>query len=102
MEQEESPDQDLLDAQDIAAIDSLTESDIKQIDEWLLSCVEENWRKVAMVVAKAISISDEKGKFLEVPDVFFGMRVESLVASGRLVAQGDLKRMRLSEVKRAV
>jgi hypothetical protein len=101
LNEEESHNPDSLSAEDIAAINALSEGDIQKIDDWLFSCTDGQWKKVAMVVARAISISDEKGEFLEVPDTFFGMRIESLVAAGKLVSSGNLKRMRFSEVKRA-
>lgn len=101
MNEEESHDPDSLSAEDIAAISALSEADIQKIDDWLFSCADGDWKKVAMVVARALSISDEKCEFLEIPDIFFGMRIESLVAAGKLVSSGNLKRMRFSEVKRA-
>ncbi len=101
MNDEETHDLDSLCAEDIATINALTDADIQKIDDWLLSCTETNWKKVAMVVARAMSVSDEKGELLEVPDVFFGMRIERLVAMGKLVSSGNLKRMRDSEVRLA-
>ena len=86
---------------EIAIVNKLTKSDIEKIDNWLLANTSNEWKKVALVVAKAISLSDEKDELTDVPDIFFGMRIEKLVADGKLQSQGNLKQMRKSEIKRA-
>ncbi|MNQ85492.1 hypothetical protein D3C85_1006580 [compost metagenome] len=75
----------------------LPESDLALIDAALLSQVTGQWRKVARVVGMAmLSMPDHTEN---VPDAFFARRVALLVESGRLESQGDLRRMRFSEVR---
>ena len=71
-----------------------------RIDDAILASVEGNWRKVAMVIAKA---SDTLGGELPQGDEglnAIAMRIEVLVRDGRLVAQGDISKWRHSEVRR--
>jgi hypothetical protein len=70
-----------------------------RIDDAILAAAQKSWRKVAMIVAK--TSEEDTG----VPDDEEGHRViasriEALVQDGRLVAQGDLKKWRHSEVRR--
>ncbi|WP_341886985.1 DUF3658 domain-containing protein [Variovorax sp. YR752] len=75
----------------------LPEPDLALIDAALLSQASSQWRKVARVVGMAmLSMPDH---LEDVPDAFFAKRVALLVASGRLESQGDLRRMRFSEVR---
>lgn len=63
-----------------------------QIDEAILSNVEEHWRKVASVIgrtAKALSIEESS----------IGKRIEALVRNGQLEAQGYVQYWRFSEVR---
>ena len=61
------------------------------IDESLLAEVTERWRKVAMVVARAM---DRPSHVHGVPDPFYGQRMCALVQEGRV------EYMRFSEVRR--
>ena len=66
----------------------------------LLSTINGRWKKVAMVINK---VADAMGK--DLPDGDDGLqvvarRIETLVSDGRLVAQGDIKNWRFSEVRR--
>ena len=81
-----------------ARINKLSVEDKNEIDEMLLKHTCEMWRKVARVVGT--SMSEFKGKFKGVPDVYFAKRVQSLVDRGILESQGNLNRMGYSEVKR--
>jgi hypothetical protein len=54
-------------------------------------------RKVAMIVA--LTMSKSSAGLPELPDVFYAQRVKELVARGRLVAEGNLDRMRYGEVR---
>jgi hypothetical protein len=65
----------------------------------MLSTVNGRWRKVAMVVGK---VAEAMGNDLPVGDEGYqqvARRIEVLVGEGRLVAQGDLKNWRFSEVR---
>ena len=80
-------------------VEKLSLEEIQKIDEWLCSLINHKWQKVAKVVAMAIMISEETSELLDVPDVFFGMRIEKLEAKGEIVARGNIKQMRYSEIK---
>lgn len=73
-----------------------------QIDEAILSVVAERWTKVARVipeVAKAMGGDlRSQGENFEA----IAQRIEALVSDGRLSAQGNIKRWRFSEVRRAM
>jgi hypothetical protein len=65
----------------------------------MLSTVNGRWRKVAMVVGK---VAEAMGNDLPEGDEGYqqvARRIEVLVGEGRLVAQGDLKNWRFSEVR---
>jgi len=70
-----------------------------RIDEAILSVAQPHWRKVAMIIAKTAEVEgigvadDENGHEV------ISSRIEALVGEGRLVAQGNLKRWRYSEVR---
>ncbi|WP_189401660.1 DUF3658 domain-containing protein [Arenicella chitinivorans] len=87
--------------EDIDAVRSSQESDIQLIDDWLLSFSTDRFQKVAMIVADALMKSDEQRLLTNIPDIFFGMRVEALVENRLLQGEGDLCDMRLGEVRLA-
>ncbi|WP_157257170.1 DUF3658 domain-containing protein [Methyloversatilis discipulorum] len=69
-----------------------------EIDEAILSNVSTTWKKVALVVVKVanesgISFADEDDDFEVV-----AKHIEFLVGEGRLLAQGNLKNWRSSEI----
>jgi Protein of unknown function len=78
-------------------IDKLTPAQLEEIDAALLSKCSEQWRKVARVAGTTLIAFN--GKFGALPDVFFAKRVAALVEASKLQAQGNLKRMRFSEVR---
>ncbi len=78
-------------------VEALSEADLEVIDTALLSNVDEQWRKVARVVGT--TILEFKGKFHGVPGVFFAQRILRLTNEGRLESQGNLKKMRYSEIR---
>jgi hypothetical protein len=80
-------------------IAALTDEDVAWIDQQLLSRCDDQFRKVAYVVATAMSLDAERQP--GIPDVFYAGRVRRLVECGALQAVGDLSRMRYSEVRRA-
>ncbi len=70
------------------------------IDAAILAAVDASWRKVAMIVAKA---AERLARDLPGEDDTYDLiarRIEVLVRDGRLVARGDLKEWRHSEVRR--
>lgn len=83
--------------EDIVAL--LSTDTIEKIDEALLAACGKNYRKVAMVVA--IAMSELKDTAQGVPDIYYSQCVARLAAEGKLLSQGNLRRMRYSEVKLA-
>jgi hypothetical protein len=79
---------------------TLTPSQVAEIDAALLRACGPRSRKLAMVVGTAMH--ELPNRIHGLPDVFYARRVAALVASGRLQAIGDLRRMRYSEVRLAV
>jgi len=66
----------------------------------ILSVAGGRWRKVAMVISR---VADRMGNDLPEGDDRYELvakRIEALVRDGRLVAQGDIKKWRFSEVRR--
>lgn len=78
-------------------IAQLSALEIAQIDQILIANTAAQWRKVAMVVG--ISMLSLNSKFEGIPDVYYSQRIAKLVAQGKLQSQGDLQRMRFSEVR---
>ncbi len=87
----------LLDDDEIRAILALTDADIKAIDEAILSQLSVHWQKTALVVSVAMDAYPEK--YFDIPDLFYGERVVALFAKGLIEANGNLRRMRSSEVR---
>jgi hypothetical protein len=81
-----------------ARVAKLSQAEMALIDAALLSQVSDDWRKVARVVGMAMLLMPDRPR--GVPDVFFAKRVGLLVESGQLESQGDLRRMRFTEVRR--
>ena len=74
-------------------------SDLR-IDEFILSVSEASWRKVAFVIIK---VADKMGSDLPEGDAGYNLvakRIEILVRGGHLLAQGDIKKWRHSEVRK--
>ncbi|MBS0432985.1 MAG: hypothetical protein JSS21_11365 [Proteobacteria bacterium] len=78
-------------------IEALSQLQLDLIDKTLLANSLPRWRKVAMVVALSMELLEST--LPEIPDVFFSQRVQRLVSLGLLEAQGDLSRMRFSEIR---
>jgi len=74
-------------------------SDLR-IDEVILSVTEASWRKVAFVIIK---VADRIGSDLPEGGAGYNLvaeRIEILVRGGGLLAQGDIKKWRHSEVRK--
>jgi hypothetical protein len=78
-------------------IRALTSAQVSAIDAVLISFAHHEWRKVARVVGSTMLQLRESMPGL--PDVYYALRIAELVRSGKLEAQGDLRRMRFSEVR---
>jgi len=71
------------------------------IDRAIFSVLSEisGWRKVALVVAKVASALNEGSAQGDERYETVARRIELLVTEGRLVAQGNIKNWRSSEVR---
>ena len=78
-------------------VSRLRQEDLLEMDRVLLSQAAPSFRKVARIVAGAIS--ELSARLPDVPDVYYAQRVRNLVAAGQLEAQGNLQYMRNSEVR---
>lgn len=78
-------------------INSLTPDQIKRIDEVLLANITPHFRKVALVVG--LAMMQLMGQYPRLPDIYYSGRIAELVAAGKLQSQGNLRRMRFSEVR---
>ncbi len=81
----------------IDLVKKLNETDIKKIDEVLLSNACQYWRKVARVVGTTMTELPER--IPGIPDVYYSQRIQHLVEKGKLESQGNLAYMRYSEVR---
>ena len=78
----------------------LSDADNAYIDAGLMKQVTGRWRKVAMVIGMTMmQLKDEDPRWNGIPDLYYAMRLRALVADGKLDSQGDLYRMRFSEVR---
>ena len=90
---------DPLTAEQEGRIAQLTETDLNEIDDCILSNATTQWRKVAMVVALTMHALSDLSR--DLPDSFYARRIQELVAQGRLDSQGNLGLIRFSEVRLA-
>jgi hypothetical protein len=75
----------------------LSQDFIDRIDAALLAHARITARKVAMIVG--LTMMDSELRVPGLPDLFYAARVKALVASGALIAEGNLEYMRYSEVR---
>ena len=86
-----------LSAEEAACFAKLSQEEVTEIDDAVLSCAFPRWRKVAAIVGFAM---DKLGpKYPQFSEVFYAERIRVLAAHGRLESQGDLSYMRFSEVR---
>ncbi|MBN6112441.1 DUF3658 domain-containing protein [Xanthomonas bonasiae] len=86
-----------LDADEAASVAALGPDDVRAIDHALTANCHTQWRKVAYVVGMAMDACPDR--FHDIPDIFYAERVRALVSQGVLQGQGNLSRMRFSEVR---
>jgi hypothetical protein len=72
-----------------------------KIDSAILAVSEISWRKVAMIIAKTADTLSAALPQGEHGYRLVAKRIEALVRDGQLVAQGDIKKWRYSEVRRS-
>ncbi len=76
---------------------SLDEGFIRKVDRALLSHATTSWRKVAMLIG--LTMMDSELRVPGLPDLFYSMRVRTLVEAGLLESAGNLDYMRFTEVR---
>ena len=69
-----------------------------EIDSAILQAVGERWTKIAMVIARVVDAVRQDLPEHEGYEII-SRRIEALVHDGRLLAQGDTKNWRFSEVR---
>jgi hypothetical protein len=67
------------------------------LDELILSVVKPNWQKVAMVLGKALRLSESRG--FETSYEVLAARIAVLCIEGRLDSQGNVSKWRRGEVR---
>ena len=84
-------------AEQLAVATSLTPDMIERIDAALLSRATKRNKKVAFIVGT--TMMDPEASFAGLPDIYYALRVKTLVEKGLLIAEGNLDYMRYSEVR---
>jgi hypothetical protein len=93
----ETPDRDLTE-EEKKLVAKLSENEIQEIDQALFSFADNKYnRKVSRIVGSVMSSLPNRVN--GIPDVFYSQRVARLVQQGLLVAEGNLRYMRYSEVR---
>ena len=75
----------------------LSKSDLEEIDAALMKSITNQWRKVARVIGT--TLIEFNGRFKGIPDLYYGHRIRKLKEKGLFESQGDLKKMRYSEIR---
>ena len=65
------------------------------VDDEIMRGASTSWQKVAMIVGRIIMANPHR----HIPDTAIVERIKLLVARGKLEAQGNLDKMRYSEVR---
>ena len=89
---------DQLDDEARAAIAALSVAEVTAIDQAILSVLSSSWQKTALIVGRAMYTYPDQ--FDDIPDVFYCERVLQLASDGLIAFQGNLRRMRFSEVRK--
>lgn len=69
------------------------------IDQAILSSVGLSWAKVAMVITRVAKATGAYSSLTDEGCELIARRIEALVGDGRLVAQGEIKNWRFSEIR---
>jgi hypothetical protein len=78
-------------------VSKLSPEDINIIDAALMKNITNQWRKLARVIGT--TMRDLEDNYYGLPDLFYGERVRALKESNLFESQGDLRKMRYSEVR---
>jgi len=91
---DEDQDRDLTD-QEEELIAALPAEFVTRIDDALLAKANRRFQKVARIIGEVMADGPPG-----IPDVYYAQRIAKLVKAGLLESQGNLRRMRFSEVRR--
>ena len=91
------PEDGPLDPRSLARVAALTPAQVAAVDAALMAATDGHWRKIAYVVAVAMT---DPAHVPGIPEVFYADRVRGLVRTGTLEHQGALSRMRSCEVRK--
>ncbi len=72
-----------------------------EIDDAILTNVDDSWKKMAMVIVKVATSHNAELPDDEEEFELIAKHIEALVNEGQLVAQGNVKNWRSSEVRRS-
>jgi len=84
----------------LRAIDeaNLVSAPITYFDPLLLSCMADQWRKMARVIGEALARQMDE-EVLQLGDAFLHARLRALIDAGAIEAKGDPRRMQYCEVR---
>ena len=77
---------------------ALTEADAR-LDAVILACAELEWCKVAMLIARTTDAA--RAQAIEAPAQAIAAHIYAMTADHRLDVQGNVRRWRASDVRRA-
>ena len=85
-----TPDQKIL-------VGNLSETDLKVIDDAILENISSRWKKVSFVIGT--TMTNLENRIGGIPDVFYAQRIQYLRSKNLFESQGNLKKMRYSEIR---
>ena len=87
-----------LDEEEAAIVAAFTPAQVDAIDDALLSDITPTWSKVAMILGKQLKA--KPGIPDDVPLEYYWERICRMIERGDLDSQGNIRRIRFSEVRR--
>jgi len=87
----------ICDSKSALNIDGLSDKQVSRVDDQLVDLINSRWQKTAFIVGTAMTRLGEE--FKGIPDVYYVSRLSRIFDAGELEVNGDLRRMRMSEVR---
>lgn len=84
-------------AEEVAQMQGASAAEAEAVDILLVGVCSQHWRKVAMVVGTLMDTYD--AQFPHLPFAYMQVRILALVERGVLESQGNIMRMRHSEIR---
>lgn len=89
-----------IEPEDLEAIQRLSSSDLKEIDDILLGFAKKDWQTSSIIIQLAILQVQDRYKWYRIlPETFYSTRLMALTENSRLEVKGDLRRILYSEVR---